>query len=90
MMVWHRNIPVEYFVLAVTRSEGPVVGYLADVPIYEHVVDAWGMRYEYAGLVPRKVDGRFDVEALRPGEWIVRPGGFIYVSEDKPYQALQI
>lgn len=81
-MIGHKNMPIEYFVLANARSEGPVVGHLADLPIHETVVDAWGVRYHYAGLAPRDADGRFDVDCLRAGEWIVRPG-FIYVSEDE-------
>lgn len=83
-----RRLPIEYFVLANTRSEGPVVGHLAGQPIYETIVDAWGIRYHYAGLASRDADGRFDVDCLRAGEWIVRPGGFIYVSEDQSAKRL--
>ena len=85
--VGRRSMPIEYFVLANIRSEGPVVGRLADQPIRETVVDDRGIRYRYAGLAPRDPDGRFDVNCLRAGEWIVRPG-FIYVSDDPSGQRL--
>jgi hypothetical protein len=28
----------------------------------------------YAGVAPRRLDGEFDIDALRPGEFIVKPG----------------
>jgi hypothetical protein len=28
----------------------------------------------YAGIAPRFRSGRYDIESLRPGEWIVEPG----------------
>jgi hypothetical protein len=80
--VGRRSKPVEYFMLANTRSEGPVIGRLADEPIRETVVDQWGSRYRYAGLAPRDPNGRFAVDRLRTGEWIVAPG-LLYVSEDQ-------
>ena len=82
-----RSMPIEYFVLANTRSEGPVIGHVADQPIRESVVDDRGVRYRYAGLAPRDPDGRFAVDCLRSGEWIVRPG-FIYVTDDQSGQRL--
>jgi hypothetical protein len=57
------------------------VGYLADCPIPGAVRDQTGHRYSYDGLAPRDSGGRFDVESLRPGEWIVEPG-LVYVSDD--------
>ena len=80
-----RSMPVEYFVLANTRFEGRVVGELAGKPIYERVVDGDGLQYCYAGLAPRDCHGRFDVESLQAGEWIVRPG-LVYAldTEDAP------
>jgi hypothetical protein len=86
-MVGRRSMPIEYFVLVNTRSEGPVIGHIADRPICETVVDERGVRYHYAGLAPRDPDGRFDVDCLRHGEWIVQPG-FIYASEDKSAERL--
>ena len=74
-----RSIPLAYYVLDV-ESEGPAIGYLNGQPIPATVVDRDGHRYAYAGLAPRCRDGRLDVEALKPNEWIVRPG-FVYLLE---------
>ncbi len=75
-----RNTPVEYYILANVSAAGPVVGYLADKPIAEAVTDHSGNRYHYVGLASRERGGRFDVGALRSGEWIVEPG-LVYASE---------
>ncbi|MDX8477391.1 hypothetical protein RFN28_02725 [Mesorhizobium sp. VK24D] len=77
-----RTIPTEYFVLANLRNEGKVVGRLADHPISEIVVDDRGLRYRYVGVATRAADGRYDVDSLRPGEWIVQPG-LVYALETK-------
>jgi hypothetical protein len=77
-----RRMPTEYFVLAHPRPEGVVIGNVGDLLIYEAVVDGNGLRYRFAGIAPRDPDGRLDVEALRPGEWIVQPG-LVYVMEEK-------
>jgi len=74
-------IPTEYFILANLQSDGPVVGHLAGKPIREAVIDQNGRRYRFAGVMPRTRGGRFAVENLRPGEWIVQPG-FIYTLEE--------
>ena len=66
--------PVEYFILMEPRADGPVVGYLDGRPIPAAVVDCWGRHYSYAGVAPRRRSGQYDVESLRPGEWIMEPG----------------
>src|SRR5579871_4716975 len=68
-----RAVPLGYYVLDVER-EGPVIGSLDGKPIAATVVDRDGHTYVYAGLARRFRDGRLDVEALKPNEWIVRPG----------------
>lgn len=77
-----RSIPTEYFVLANLRSRGAIIGRLADHPISEMVIDGHGSSYRYVGVATRGSDGRYDVEALRPGEWIVQPG-LVYALEAK-------
>ena len=74
-----RRLPVEYFLLANVRFDGATIGYLAGKPIYEAVIDADGVSYDFAGVAPRDASGRFDVAALRRGEWIVQPG-LVYVA----------
>jgi len=77
-----RNVPTEYFILADPRNKGAVIGRLADHLICETVVDGHGSSYCYVGVATRNPDGRYDVEALRPGEWIVQPG-LVYALEAK-------
>ncbi|QKC80612.1 hypothetical protein [Mesorhizobium sp. NZP2077] len=77
-----RRVPTEYFVLANLREQGTIIGRLAGHPIADTVVDARGRRYQFVGVAPRDRTGRFDVEALRTGEWIVQPG-LIYAADGK-------
>lgn len=71
---------IEYSLLHHTKMDGPVIGTYMDQPIAEAVIDESGRRYVYAGLAPRRRGGRFDTEALRPGEFILQPG-LIYRGE---------
>jgi hypothetical protein len=70
--------PVDYFILVEPRPDGPVVGYYDGRVITAAVVDYFGRRFTYAGIAPRLRSGRYDVESLRPGEWIVEPGLIYY------------
>jgi hypothetical protein len=56
------------------QRDGPVLGSYANQPIAEAVVDCFGRRFVYAGVAPRRHNGRYDFGALAPGEWIVEPG----------------
>lgn len=81
-----RSIPIEYYVLRLADPAAPpvgsvVAGYLAGRPILATVQDSAGSRYRYVGLATRLCDGRYDVQSLSAGEWIVEPG-LIYRSED--------
>lgn len=81
-----RRVPTEYFVLANLKEQGAIIGRLAGHPIADTVVDASGSRYRYVGVATRDADGRFDVEALRAGEWIVQPG-LVYAADGKAASA---
>ncbi len=76
-----RSVPIEYFILASLQSEGGIIGHFGGKPIAETLVDRNGSRYHFAGVAPRCSDGRFDVESLRTGEWIVEPG-LVYLMEN--------
>ncbi|MER9329875.1 hypothetical protein NKJ26_17335 [Mesorhizobium sp. M0152] len=87
MRLGTRSVPIEYYTLriagpAVSQSgaESAIIGYLADRPIFGSVTDSSGTHYRYVGLAARLPDGRYDIESLSPGEWIVDPG-LIYRSE---------
>lgn len=68
-----RNLPYEYFVLAGTRSAGPIAGYVHDRSICASVIDGHGRRYGFVGLADRDRNGRLDMLSLQKGEWIVAP-----------------
>src|SRR5262249_13853057 len=79
-----RGQPVEYFILMEPHPDGPIVGRYAGHAIAEAVVDYFGRRFTYAGIAPRLRSGRYDVESLRPGEWIVEPGLVYYATPAGP------
>lgn len=80
-----RNLPFEYFLLGNVQFSGAVVAQIGERPIRETVIDAGGRQYRFVGLARRDDDGRLDVEALRPGEWIVEPN-LVYAANEKPEQ----
>ncbi len=69
-----RGRPLEYFMLHDAKPTGQSVGIYANREIPESVVDDFGRRYVFAGLAPRRQNGDFDVDALRTGEFILKPG----------------
>ena len=64
----------EFFILSHVRPDGAIVGRLGDLPIPAGVIGEDGHHYVFEGVAIRRPSGRFDVRALRRGEWIVRPG----------------
>jgi hypothetical protein len=70
--------------LADPRPEGPVLGYFAGQAIPTAVVDLFGHRFTYAGIASRLRSGRYDVDSLRPGEWLVEPGLIYYRDPNAP------
>jgi hypothetical protein len=70
------------FTLAPTRivllhnptPDGPVLGTYGGQPIASAVIDEFGRRYVYAGVSPRRRDGRIDEDALQLGEWVTESG----------------
>ena len=68
-----RARPIEYFILHDAKPAGQSVGHFANREIPESVVDDLGRRYVFAGIAPRRQNGDFDVDALRTGEFILKP-----------------
>ena len=64
----------ERVALTHARSEGQVLGRFRDSPIAAVIVDDAGRRYCYAGVMPSKASGQYELEKLAPEEWIVSPG----------------
>ncbi len=65
---------------------GPVIGPYGGVEIAEAVIDTFGRRFVYVGIAPRQQNGRFDDQALGPGEFILKPG--LVYRHDKASKAL--
>jgi hypothetical protein len=63
-----------YSMIIEPRREGAVIGYFADEPISERVVDTFGRCFAYIGLASRRRDGKFDADQLKVGEFIAEPG----------------
>ena len=76
----NRNRPLDYFMLQEPHGDGAPVGTFKGSAIPEGMTDYFGQHYHFAGVAPRLQDGRYDVDALRPGEWLVEPG-LIYASD---------
>ena len=67
---------------------GPVIGFYHDRPIAERVVDLFGRRFAYAGVIGRRRDGQYDVDGLKSGQFIVEPG-MVYDLETHASQVKQ-
>ena len=76
--------PVEYLILMEPRPDGPVIGQYAGQPIHAAVIDYFGRRFTSAGVAPRLRNGRYDADALQPGEWIVEPGLIYFGDPTEP------
>jgi hypothetical protein len=76
------SLPFEYFILDHVIPAGPVACTIGTVPVRERVTDNRGNVYQYAGLVRRDPDGRLDVSALNPGEWILEPNLIYRIMRD--------
>ncbi len=77
-------MPVEYFILWNPQFGGEVIGHLDGAPIRETVIDTRGKRYHYVGIAQRDCNGRFNVNLLSAGEWIVQPG-LVYVAGESAH-----
>ncbi|MGO4685420.1 hypothetical protein [Hyphomicrobium sp. 2TAF46] len=65
---------VEYFILRDVTRHGRAIGVFSGTPISEAIVDAFGRRYIFSGIAPRTWSGKFNVECLGTGEFILPPG----------------
>jgi len=66
--------PDIFSIMVEPRPVGPVIGFYRDRPIAERVVDLFGRRFTYAGVIGRRRDGQYDVDRLKSGQFIVEPG----------------
>lgn len=64
----------EFYMLTGAKPDGDRVAVYRDHAVSDVVIDEYGHRYIFAGVVPRKANGTFDVRGLKAGEVIVQPG----------------
>ena len=63
-----------YSIMVEPRPVGATIGLYRGLPIAERVVDLFNRRYSFVGIIGRRRDGQYDVDALKPGQFVVEPG----------------
>ena len=63
-----------YSIMVEPRPAGVTIGLYRGLPIAERVVDQFDRRFTFAGIIGRRRDGQYDVNALKPGQFVVEPG----------------
>ena len=63
-----------YSIMVEPRPAGATIGLYRGLPIAERVVDQFNRRFTFAGIIGRRRDGQYDVDALKPGQFVVEPG----------------
>src|SRR6516164_309702 len=80
--------PDSFSIMVEPRPVGPTIGLYWGQPIAERVVDLFGRRFTYAGVIGRRRDGQYDVDRLKSGQFIVEPG-IVYDLETRASQVKQ-
>ena len=63
-----------YSIMVEPRPAGVTIGLYRGLPIAERVVDQFDRRFTFVGIIGRRRDGQYDVNALKPGQFVVEPG----------------
>jgi hypothetical protein len=63
-----------YSIMVEPRPAGATIGVYRGLPIAEQVVDLFDRRYSFVGIIGMRSDGQYDVDALKPGQFIVEHG----------------
>jgi hypothetical protein len=63
-----------YSIMVEPRPAGATIGVYRGLPVAEQVVDLFDRRYSFVGVIGMRSDGQYDVDALKPGQFIVEPG----------------
>ena len=63
-----------YSIMVEPRPAGATIGLYRGLPIAERVVDLFNRRYSFVGVIGRRRDGQYDIDALKPGQFVVEPG----------------
>jgi hypothetical protein len=63
-----------YCIMVEPHPAGATIGLYRGLPIAERVVDQFNRRFTYVGVIGRRRDGQYDVNALKPGQFVVEPG----------------
>lgn len=78
--------PVDYYLLVEPRPAGPMIGVYRDQPISQSITDYFGRSFSYDGVAPRRRDGKYDLDALKAGQFIVEPG-LLYCADGRKANA---
>ena len=68
--------PIEYVIIHEAEPIRPRIGLLQQAGKCEWIVDAFGQRYLYAGVMPRRWDGRLMSTRSRPASLFCCPASF--------------
>ena len=63
-----------YSIMFEPRPAGATIGLYRGLPIAERVIDQFDRCFTYVGVIGRRGDGQYDVNALKPGQFVVEPG----------------
>ena len=63
-----------YSIMVESRPAGATIGALSGPAHRRAVVDQFNRRFTYVGVIGRRRDGQYDVNALKPGQFVVEPG----------------
>jgi hypothetical protein len=63
-----------YSIMVEPRPIGATIGLYRGLPIAERVIDLFDRRFVFVGIIGRRRDGHYDVDALKPGQFVVEPG----------------
>ena len=63
-----------YSIMVEPRPAGATIGLYRGLPIAERVIDQFDRCFTYVGVIGRRGDGQYDVNALKPGQFVVEPG----------------
>ncbi len=75
---------LDCYMMIEPHPAGSAIGRLAETTISETMTDLFGRRFTYVGLAPRRHNGRYDLDSLRPGEFIVEPGLLYRLDDPRP------
>ncbi|MBS0234149.1 MAG: hypothetical protein JSR99_11775 [Proteobacteria bacterium] len=78
---------MEYFIIRDATTCGPIIGRFQGFQIHSQVTDFWGRHYTYAGIIEKSRHGIYEIEKLKPLEFILEPGIIYKIQKHELSQA---